>query len=116
MCLHRLDGEQRRERRVAVVADAPGVEAIVAAHRVVGSEPVGPVAERRLLVEVTVQHGRTVARRGGGDGHDEDRRATVEPLDLHVEIGEGSRERPVRQQFDGAVDVSVLDPVSVESG
>ena len=113
--LHRLDGEQRGEGGVAVVADAAREEAIVAANRLVRSEAVGPVAERRLLVEVSVEDGGAVARGRRGDGDDQDRRAIFEPVDLDVEVGEGPRERPVREQFDGAVDVAVAGPTRCRS-
>ena len=92
---HRLDGEQGGERRVAVVGDAARVDPVAAAHRLEGRQALGPVAEGRLLVEVTVEHGRAVARRRRGDGDDEDRRAVAESADLDVEVGDFSRERPV---------------------
>ncbi len=105
--LHRFDGEQRRKCGIAVVADAAREEPVIAANRFVGPEAVGPVAERRLLVEVSVKYGRAVARGGGRDRHDEHRRTTFETMNFDFEIGETSRQGPVRKQFYRAIDVSV---------
>src|SRR5665213_2226607 len=113
--LHGFDGEQRRKCGVAVVTDAARKKSVVAANRFVGPEAVGPVAERRLLVEVSIKYGRAVARGGGRDRHDEDRCTTVETMDDDIEIGEPSSQGPVRKQFYCAIDVSVDDPFSVEA-
>ena len=64
---------------------------------------------------VPVEHRRAVARSRRGDGDDQDRRAVVEAMDLDVEVGEASSERPIREQLDRPIDVPVLDPLGVEA-
>src|SRR5450631_608594 len=85
VCLKRLYREQGTEGRVAVVGDAASEDTVAAAYGNEGIETLGPVPERRLLVEVTVEHGGTRARGRRLDGHAQHRRAVLQTVDHHVE-------------------------------
>jgi hypothetical protein len=95
----RTDRFQRgdgREGGVAVVGAAPAVQPVPILYRLPGAEPVSPADERRLLVEVAVEHHRVAVLAGartvgvGGRHVDqEQRRAAVELV--HVDGGAGQR-------------------------
>jgi len=74
LALERPDPEQRNEDRVPVVRHAARVEAVAAAHGLERPEAVGPVTERRLLVEVPVEDDGARVRPGRRDVDDEHRR------------------------------------------
>ena len=112
-----------RERGVAVVGAAPAVEPVAVPDRLPGPEPVAPTGERRLLVEVAIEHHRVAvlaAARAAAVGRrhvdQEQRRAAVELV--HLDGGAGQRLgdmalAPLVQELGGAGHVAGFVPTGV---
>ena len=114
--LHGLDGAECGEEGVAIIRDAARVEAIAASNRDEGFESFGPVTERGLLVEVSIEHDGGAVARGGVDGDDEGGRATFETMNGHAKTGELASARPRGHQLSGFFEMAVLYPLGVEHG
>ena len=114
LVLERLDGRERRERRVAVIAAAAAVQVIAPTHGRPRAQPLRPAHHLRLLVAVTVEQHRVV--RAPRDFHEDDRRASGQFDHLDAQALEGTLAAPVDDELDGAGDVPVLAPGRIEHG
>ena len=112
--LERLDGGQRREGGVAIVARAAPEQSIAAPHRRPRSAVGGPADHLRLLVAVAVeQHGLAARAR---DLHQDDRCPPLEAYHLDGHALDLAPPGPVGDEAHGPVDVAVLGPPGVEHG
>jgi hypothetical protein len=117
----RFQGGDGGERGVAVVGAAPAVQPVTVLDRLPGAQSLAPTRERRLLVEVAVEHHRlAVAARASGVGRwhvdQEQRGAPFELVDLDGGAGQrfGDVARaPLMEQLGGARHVAGLVPACV---
>ena len=100
------------ERRVAVVGRPPPVEEVALAHRLPRTEPAAPLAERRLLVHVAVDHNGLT---GAAVVDQEQGRAPRQRDDLDGQCRFLILD-PRRQELRRGGDGAALVPVRVEGG
>ena len=83
-----------------------------------GAEAVAPAGHLRLLVEMTVEQDGVALGlgRGGGDLHEDDGRAALEPHHLDLEAVDFAAPAPGLDLGHGLVDMAVLGPLGVEQG
>ena len=116
--LHRFDGPECGEGRVAVVGAPAAVQSVVLQHGLPRTEVAPPALHLGLLVEMAVQqHRRDVLESDRcRDLADDHRGQAIESVDRNCQPGDGSLAAPRRDEVDGAVDVAVGRPVGVEAG
>ena len=112
--LERLDGGERGEGRVAVVARAAAEQPVAAAHGRPRPAVLGPADHLRLLVAVAVEQDGLAAR--ARHFHEDDRRAAREAHDVDRQPLDLPAPGPVGDEGHGAVDVAVLRPPGVVHG
>src|SRR5215472_13800634 len=110
--LHRLDGREGAEGRVAVVLSAAPVEAIAAAHGDPRAQPLRPPRHLWLLVAVTVE--KNGLRRRARHFHEDHGRASGQAHRLHREPLDGAPAAPLVDEGGRTVQVAVGPPLTIE--
>src|SRR5699024_11588810 len=86
------NGRQRGEHGVAVIGAAAPVELAVLYDRLPGSEAFAPAVELRLLVQMTIEQNTrffSSLRRSSWNFDEQQRRATLNAMNLHLHAFDG---------------------------